>query len=265
MLLDQTFKDFEIIIVEDPPFDRTKHIINTFEEKKIRYIRNQKHLGISKSRNRCVELAEGNYIFFTDADCIVSKNWIEEGQKCFREQDCIGVEGKTYYVSEEYKPTYSDHIIENKNGGQFMTCNMAYKKSVFDRIGGFDKRYTYLEDRDLAMRAIKLGRICFNPKMIVYHQKTTLTPKQFVQNGKRLRNRVLLYKKFKDKPNFIWRIVDPLDLIAMIFPPLTFGSFFRNRYRTKEDFDLFPFIYVRIIYERLNFWDMCARERVFLI
>ena len=146
-----------------------------------------------------------------------------------------------------------------------MTGNIAYKKSVIERVGGFDERYTYLEDRDLALRAMKFGRIDFNPEMIVYHPKNILKPRQFVEVGKRIRNRVLLYKKFGEKTSFLWRIVCPLNLMAIIFPPLIFVSFFRNRYKNKEDFVLFPFIYLKLIYERLNLWDMCIKERVFLI
>jgi GT2 family glycosyltransferase len=146
-----------------------------------------------------------------------------------------------------------------------MTCNIAYKKKTLEKIGGFDERFNYLEDRDLALKAIKQGKIRFNPRMIVYHQKKTAKPKQFVRTGRTIRNRVLLYKKFKDKPYFIWRIIYPKDLVAIMFPPLTFTSLFRNVYKTKEDFALFPFIYIKLFYERLNFWDMCIRERVFLI
>jgi GT2 family glycosyltransferase len=156
-------------------------------------------------------------------------------------------------------------VVENKTGRLFMTCNIAYKKNTLEKIGGFDERFTYLEDRDLALRALKQGKIRFNPQMIVHHQKKTLKPKQFVQTGKILRNRVLLYKKFRDKPLFVWRIAYPNDLLAIIFPPLIFASLFRNVYKTKEDFALFSFIYVKLVYERLTLWDMCARERVFLI
>jgi len=142
---------------------------------------------------------------------------------------------------------------------------MAYKKSVIERIRGFDERYTYQEDRDLALRAMKLGKIIFNPEMIVFHQKVTLKPPQFVQGGKRARNRVLLYKKFGERKRMLWRIFNPSDLMSILFPPLIFGSLFIHRYKTKEDLGLFPFIYIRMIYQRLNLWDMCIRERVFLI
>jgi glycosyltransferase involved in cell wall biosynthesis len=264
-LLDQTFSDFEIVIIDDVSNDKTKEIIEKFEDQRIRYFRNKRWLGLSASRNKCLKYATGDYVFFTDGDCLVSKNWIEEGLKYLKTSDCIGVEGKTYYVSKEYKPTRSDDVVENINGGQYPTCNMVYVKSVLNDIGGFDERYTYLEDRDLALRAKRLGKIRFNPNMIVYHQKKTLTWREFVRKAEIIRNRVLIYKKLHDKTFFTWRIVYPMNLVAIFFPPLIIRNFLSTRYKTKEDFALFPFIYIRLIYERLNFWDMCAREKVFLI
>ncbi len=264
-LLNQTFNDFEIIIIDDESSDNTKKLIEKFTDNRIRYIRNKKWLGLSQSRNKCLELANGNYFFFTDGDCAVSKNWISEGLKYLKNTNNIGIEGKTYYVSKEYKSTRSDDVVENKKGGLFMTCNIAYNKRVFKIIGGFDERLTFHEDRDLAFRALKHGKIVFNPEMIVYHQKKTFTPKQFLKNSNIIRNKVLLYKKFKDNPSFIWRIVNPTELVSIFFPLLIFTSFFNNSYKSKEDFKIFPFIYVRIIYERLQLWEMCTKERIFLI
>lgn len=264
-LLDQTIKDFDIVIVDDGSTDNTRNIIEDFDDKRIRYFRNKENIGITKSRNKCVKLSQRENVFFTDGDCVVSKDWIEEGLKFLKKKGCVGVEGRTYYVSEDYRPTLSDSVIKNENSGQFMTCNIAYKKSVIERIGGFDEKYIYNADRDLALRAMKLGRIHFNPEMIVTHQKRTLEPMDFVQHGKRIRDRVLLYKKFGEKELFLWRIANPLYLMALLFPPLIFGSFFRNSYRTKEDFVLFPYIYIRLLFERLSLWDMCAKERVLLI
>ncbi len=264
-LLDQTFSDFEIVMVDDVSTDKTKEIIEKFKDQKIRYFRNEKQLGLPASRNKCLKYATGEHVFFTDGDCLVSKNWVEEGLKYLKNSDCIGVEGKTYYVSKEYKPTRSDDVVDNIYGGEYPTCNIAYMKSVLNSIGGFDERYTYMEDRDLAFRAKRLGKICFNPNMIVYHQKKTLNSRQFLRKAETIRNRVLIYKKLHDKSFYTWRILFPMNLVAIFFPPLIIRSFISNRYKTKEDFDLFPFTYVRLIYERLIFWDMCAREKIFLI
>jgi glycosyltransferase involved in cell wall biosynthesis len=264
-ILNQTFNNFELLVIDDLSNDGTRQKIEKYNDKRIKYHRNEEWLGIAKSRNRALNQAIGDYIFFTDGDCVVSRNWIEIGLGTFKDRNCVGVEGKTYYVSKEYIPTRSDGVTENKKGGKFMTCNIAYKKSVIEKIGGFDEKLVYFDDRDLALRVLRFGKICFNPEMMVFHKKITLTPAQFVKHCKRIRDQVYLYKKFKDKSLFIWRIISPLNLIVIMFPPLVFGTLIHGTYKKKEDFVLLPFVYVRYICERLNFWDMCIRERVFLI
>jgi glycosyltransferase involved in cell wall biosynthesis len=265
-LLDQTFKDFEIVIIDDGCNDNTAHIIQKSSDERIRYFRNEKNLGIAKSRNTGLKLLRGEYIFFTDADCVVSKNWIKHGLKSLEDQKYVGVEGKIYYVSEEYKPTFSDHVCKNEHGGHFMTGNMAYKRSIVESVGGFDEKYDYHEDRDLALRILKHGKICFNPNMIVYVQQQTLTPKDVLRSAGKIKNRVYLYKRFGErKMMMFWRIVNPFNLAKALFPPLVFVSLFFNTFKTSDDFKLLPFTYVYAILERLQLWKTCARERVFLI
>jgi len=264
-LLSQSFKDFEIVIINDKCNDGTEHIIEKFNDKRIRHFKNSKNLGIAKSRNIGVELSRGEYVFFTDADAVVSKNWIEQGLKSLEDQKNLGVEGKLYYVSEDYKPTFSDHVCKNECGGHFMTGNMAYKKSIVESVGGFDERYNYYEDRDLALRILKHGEIIFNPNMIVYCQQQTLTPKDLVRGANHLKNRVYLFKRFGERTQICWRIVEPWNLAKALYPPLIFVSLFFNRFKTRDDIKLLPFTYVRAVLERLELWKTCARERVFLI
>jgi glycosyltransferase involved in cell wall biosynthesis len=268
-LLAQTVRDFEILVIEDPPYDRTKEIVDAFEDRKIKYFRNPKRLGRYKSRNLGIQQARGKYVFFTDDDCVVSKDWIEQGLKSFHNENCIAVEGKTYYVSDEYKPGYSNHVVKQSWKGDFMTCNVAYKKSFIESIGGFDERYKYHGDRDLGLRAIKFGRIHFNPKMMVYHRKVKLKPREFVRDSQKIRARVLLYKKFGEigvgDVFCLWRIVNPHNLLRIFFPPLILVDLLHGNFRSRDDFALLPFVYIKLIYERLNLWDMCVKERVFLI
>jgi glycosyltransferase involved in cell wall biosynthesis len=264
-LLDQTFKDFEIVIIEDGRSDNTVQIIDKFNDERIRHFRNSKSLGITKSRNIGLKFSRGEYIFFTDADCVTSENWIEQGLKSLEDQKYVGVEGKIYYVSTDYKPTFSDHVCRNEYGGHFMTGNMAYKKSIVENVGGFDERYDYHEDRDLALRILKHGKITFNPNMIVYVQQQTFTPKDLIQSATHIKNRVYLFKRFGERTQMFGRIVDPLNLARVLFPPLVFASLFFNTLKTWNDFKLLPFTYVYAVLERLELWKTCARERVFLI
>jgi glycosyltransferase involved in cell wall biosynthesis len=149
-LLDQTFKDFEIVIIDDGCSNSTRRHVQKFKDKRIRYYRNRENIGIAKSRNKGLQLSRGEQVFFTDGDCVVSKDWLEQGLKYLENGNCVGVEGKIYYVSKEYKSTFSDHVCKNEHGGNFMTGNMAYKACVIQSVGGFDEKYDYHEDRDLA-------------------------------------------------------------------------------------------------------------------
>ena len=263
-ILEQGFTDFEVIIVDDLSNDRTQSIIEKFNDKRIKYFRNKKWLGISKNRNLGMKYAKGQFVFFTDGDCVVSKNWIAEGLRFLKNPDCAGVEGKIYYVSKNYRPTFSDHTYESKPGG-FMTGNIAYKRSIVENIGGFDERYSYHEDKDLALRILQIGKIEFNPAMIVFVQKQTLTPEDLVKQAQIIKNKVYLFKRFRDKDVASWRIVDPRSLMKLLCPAFVFASLFLNKFETKDDYKLLPFTYVKVILERLYLWRECAKERVILI
>lgn len=264
-ILNQSFSDFELVIIDDMSTDNTKKIIEGFKDKRLKYFRNEKWLGISESRNRGIKHAEGEYVFFTDGDCTVTQNWVEEGLKCFKDQKCLAVEGSVYYVSKDYEPTFSDYVMENKQGNRYMTGNMAYKKEIVEKVGGFDKKLVYHEDRDIALKIMALGKICFEPEMLVYHPRVVLSPVMFIKVASHSQYRVYLFKKFGDKECLLWRILLPLNLIKIFVPPLIFGSLFSERFRNSSDFRLLPYSYVYVIVERLKLWKTCAIERVFLI
>lgn len=265
-ILNQTFNDFEIVLIDDLSSDNTPKIIEKFNDTRIRYFRNDKWLGIAQSRNRGLKFATGKYIFLTDGDCTVSKNWIEEGLKSFNRLDCVGVEGRIYYVSSDYKPRFSDSFRENRYGGQFMTGNVAYRRSVIEKVGGFDEEINFYADREYALRIMRLGRIYFNPNMVAYHPRVVFAPKTFLKAAAVVSGRVLLFKRYREKEYMqLWRIVYPFNLAKIIFPPLILANLFFKDFRSKEDFNLLPYTYLYVILERLYLWKTCAKERVFLI
>ena len=264
-ILNQSFRDFEIIIIDDFSTDDTKELIQKLNDERIKYFKNEKWLGISKSRNKGIQKAVGENVFFTDGDCRVTANWIATGLKSLNDSNCVGVEGRIYYVSKDYKPTFSDHVMENRCGGNFMTGNMAYKKAAIEKVGGFDEKLTYLEDRDIAFRVSKYGKICFNPEMIVYHPKVIMTPKRLIESAINIKNRVHFYKKHRGKEFLFWRIVYPRNIVRLLYPPLIFFSLFFGKFKTSEDFRILPFVYIFLIFQRFYLWKECAKEKVLLI
>ena len=74
-VLDQTFPDFELIIVDDASVDDTPEIVQSFGDKRIRCYRNLKNIGQTPNWNRCLELARGEYItIFHDDDVMLPEN-----------------------------------------------------------------------------------------------------------------------------------------------------------------------------------------------
>ena len=80
-VLNQSFREFEFVIVNDGSTDKTEAIINGFKDERIRYLKNNENLGISKSRNRSLLSSRGEYVFFNDANNVLTENWIEQGLK----------------------------------------------------------------------------------------------------------------------------------------------------------------------------------------
>lgn len=69
-ILNQTFKDFELIILNDASTVDLDNIINSYNDDRIRYYKNETNLGITKTRNKLLELAKGKYIAVADHDDI---------------------------------------------------------------------------------------------------------------------------------------------------------------------------------------------------
>lgn len=92
-ILNQTFKDFEFVIVNDGSTDKTAEIIESFNDKRIKLIHNEKNSGIVFSRNRGIENASGKYIAMFDSDDIAYPTKNEEQIKFLDKNPDFGMIG----------------------------------------------------------------------------------------------------------------------------------------------------------------------------
>ena len=76
-VLNQTFKDFKLYICNDHSNDNSEKIVKSFNSKKIYYVKNEKNIGLSKTRKKLLNLAAGNFIAFIDQDDIWIENKLE--------------------------------------------------------------------------------------------------------------------------------------------------------------------------------------------
>ena len=182
-LLRQTFKGrVEVIVVNDGSKDRTADAVKEFSKgrKNISLI-NQANQGPAAARNAGARAAKGSILLFTDSDCVVEKDWIEEMLKPFSNKEIVGVQGRyriynkeslvarfvQYEVEERYQRMEKQPTIDFIG-----SYSAGYRRDVFLSFGGFDTSFKKAsgEDPEISYRMADKGlKMVFAPKAIVYH------------------------------------------------------------------------------------------------
>lgn len=172
-LCSQTLKPHEIILVDNSSKDGSKEIVDSFiknfNELRINYVFCEKR-GPSAARNKGSERATGDWLIFTDSDCVPSQNWISDYTAHFDKESLGAVAGciKPYLPSGTVEkslalftlPENRSEIIHdnfNINEGLYPTANLAVKKKVLNSIGGFNEGLRYGEDHELCYRIYRSG------------------------------------------------------------------------------------------------------------
>jgi len=261
-LLNQSYKLFEIVVVDSCSSDKTAAIVKRLaaSESRIKYIYTPDR-GFALPRNTGLELANTPYVFFIDADCIAVQDWLVKGIESLSRSDILGVSGRTYYVSREYRPSVRDKVVYNKKGEVYPTCNIALKSEAVLRVGGFRARYNEgLEDWDLVFRLMECGKVIFSQEMLVYHQKKAREIGFSLDNFGRARNVVRLVKdyyghRYLPHSYVLARIILPLQFFIIFFPPLLFIYYLgARRFNILRD-GLFIFAdYFNCVMVRLVIW-----------
>ena len=166
---------FEVIVVNDGSTDSTGEIA---ERARARLFR-MPHSGAAAARNHGVAHSRGEILLFTDADCEPASDWVQRMSLPFADPTIAGARGvyrsrQTGLVARFVQCEYEDKYCGLKNGQaiDFVdTYSAAYRKSVFQAMGGFDERMIYTEDQEFSFRvAERGGRLVFAPDAIVFHR-----------------------------------------------------------------------------------------------
>ncbi len=170
---------FEIIMVDNNSTDDTAEIVASYGQ--ILLLHEEKR-GSYAARNKGIEYAQGRYICFTDADCLVDKNWLLEAKKAANgENEVPGLIAGKVINTNPYQNLYSryddlcflkqERLLKD-NGAA--TANLVVKKEVFDVAGRFDYNMVTGGDMEFVHRAVCQGfTLMYNEKMIVYHKSRT--------------------------------------------------------------------------------------------
>ena len=259
-VLNQSYKNFEIIIIDHNSLDNTAEVIQSYKSTKLKYFLYKEKENIAAVRNFGIKKSQGDYVFFTDSDCMVTKNWIEEGMITLSKNEIAGVEGKT--VAEHQNFGASQHFVENYTGGQYQTCNIAYKKKILIDCGMFNEKYSIAyEDIDLAIRIKKSSIIVFNSDMLVFHQLVKWTIKGLILNSLRGKDKVMLIKEHEYNQILKYKILEVNSLILVLFP---FLLIFYYRIKNLNDLCILPFLYIRAFIHRFVVWKAAIINKILI-
>ena len=162
-VLNQTYKNLELIIIDDGSTDETEDIIKGMKDKRIRYFKYVQNRGVSYARNKGILLAKGSLIAFQDSDDIWLKDKLERQiQIMINTTPDVGVvytgfwqiydANRIYIPSKEIK-SREGYILKNLINGNFVgTPTMLVKRDCFNRVGLFDESLPRLNDWELCIR-----------------------------------------------------------------------------------------------------------------
>ncbi|MFH1662242.1 MAG: glycosyltransferase family 2 protein [Candidatus Falkowbacteria bacterium] len=220
-VLSQTFKDFEIIIINDGSTDNTENVIKSFNDSRIKYIKNKKNRGAGAARNIGIKIARGDYIAFQDSD----DEWLPEKLKkqieVFKSvSPSVGVVYSGYLLFKNNKKIYiplkkykkrSGNIHKELLSGSFVgTSTMLVKKECFEKVGMFDENLDTLEDWELAIRLSKDYRFKFlkTPLLLANHSINSISSnhRATIDAFKKIAKKHLKESDKKELSNYYHRI-----------------------------------------------------------
>lgn len=208
----QTYKSFEVILVEDGSLNTCAHIKDKYRTTSAIHYLYQENTGPGPARNYGAIKSRGDYLIFLDSDCVIPPMYLEEVEKELNHcpSDAFGGTDRAddsftrIQKAINYSMT-SFFTTGGIRGGKKQldrfyprSFNLGVKHEVFDDLGGFAEM-RFGEDIDFSIRIISSGYSCrFFPRAWVYHKRRTNLKKFFKQVFNSGIARINLYKKYPE-------------------------------------------------------------------
>ncbi|WP_301705440.1 glycosyltransferase [uncultured Parabacteroides sp.] len=163
-ILQQTFFDFEFIIIDDASDDGTDLVIRSYIDKRIVFVRNDFNIGNYASRNKGMRQARGKYIAVMDADDIAMPERLERQIDYLeKHSDILAVGSDCLFLSNDKLKnvvnSYQDILIALLENNSFVHPSLTIRTDKLRQLNGYDEQYYYSADYDLACRLTLLGKV----------------------------------------------------------------------------------------------------------
>jgi glycosyltransferase involved in cell wall biosynthesis len=161
-VLKQSYKNFELIIIDDGSNDGTVELIESISNKdnRIKLIKHEENKGVCKSRNDGLKIAKGEYIFYLDSDNTWKKEYLKTMVGAYLElPDAKALYSGQYIAKNYFSPiervrygSFNKSLLYNRN---YIDLNcFTHKKEVYNEIGGFRENLKRLNDYDYILKIV---------------------------------------------------------------------------------------------------------------
>lgn len=180
-VLNQSYTEYELLVVDDGSTDDTESVIESFQDERIRYIKLPENKGVAAARNEGIRQAKYDYIAFQDSDDYWKENKLEKQMAFLTKHpeiallycpyECKKADGSAIIVpndsipmSEKQGNIYEYMLRRNTIG----TPSVLLRKECLENSGIFNENLTCLEDWEFFLRISKNYEVAFQNEVLVY-------------------------------------------------------------------------------------------------
>lgn len=213
--------DYEVIVIDNGSRDGTgRALVEAADRATCGFtaVRLDPNRGAALARNVGLALARGEFVAFTDDDCIPSPGWLRACERALS-SGLDAVQGRTEAPPWERKPLLSHYIQTASADGRFTTANMAYRRDLVLSVGGFNPACDYWEDVDLGWRAVRArGAYGFAADALVWHRVVVQPPVAWFRHVLRYGKLPLIASRYPEFRRYlflgVW--VDPFHALITL-------------------------------------------------
>lgn len=194
-VLDQTYKDFEIIVCDNCSTDNTEEVVRGFDDPRVRYVRNQKNLGMVGNANRCLEVATGEYVNILHHDDVMLPENLElkvgildrypkvglvHSDVAFLDSSGNDLDQTKFDAQRDYvadgRSVFRSYVLNMPVGASIFIGAVLARRECYLKLGAFHPALPNTGDNEMWMRiALHYDIACIGRRLVKYRLHNQMT------------------------------------------------------------------------------------------